>query len=41
LAKAGGRVLGVVLNKVRLSAKDYGYYYYYHHRPVKEDQIRL
>ncbi|MEW6541829.1 MAG: CpsD/CapB family tyrosine-protein kinase [Bacillota bacterium] len=41
LEKTGGRILGVTLNKVRLSAKDYSYYYYYHHRPGKEDQVRL
>jgi capsular exopolysaccharide synthesis family protein len=40
LAKVGARVLGVVLNRVRMSAKDYSYYYYYH-RDSKEDQIRL
>ncbi|RJX21942.1 MAG: polysaccharide biosynthesis tyrosine autokinase [Desulforudis sp.] len=40
LVKANSRILGVVLNQVRMSQKDYSYYYYYHGKS-KEDQIRL
>jgi capsular exopolysaccharide synthesis family protein len=41
LARVNGRLLGVVLNWLRLSSKDYGYYYYYHHSKRGVDQMRL
>ena len=40
ILKANGRILGVVLNQLRMSNKDYSYYYYYHSKS-KADQIRL
>lgn len=39
LLKANARILGVVLNKVKIPERDYHYYYYY--RSSKEQRIRL
>jgi Mrp family chromosome partitioning ATPase len=39
LLMANARILGVVLNKVKIPARDYHYYYYYHSR--EEAKIRL
>jgi capsular exopolysaccharide synthesis family protein len=40
LLKAGARIIGVVLNQVKMPARDYHYYYYYHRRG-KEEEVRL
>ena len=40
LTKASARIIGVVLNKVKVPSRDYHYYYYYHPKE-KEDIIRL
>ncbi|MCL6560331.1 MAG: CpsD/CapB family tyrosine-protein kinase [Firmicutes bacterium] len=40
LVKANARIIGVVLNKVKMPARDYRYYYYYHSKE-KEDTVRL
>ncbi len=39
LLKANARILGVVLNKVKIPARDYHYYYYYRSR--EEQRIKL
>lgn len=41
LTKANARIIGVVLNKVKMPARDYRYYYYYHQKDEPEDRIRL
>jgi len=33
LVRANARILGVVLNKVKMQSQDYHYYYYYHREP--------
>lgn len=40
LMKANARILGVVLNKVRMPGRDYHYYYYYR-RDGEEDRVKL
>ncbi|AEG15650.1 capsular exopolysaccharide family [Desulfofundulus kuznetsovii DSM 6115] len=40
LLKANARIIGVVLNQVKMPARDYHYYYYYHRRE-KEEEVRL
>ncbi|SHJ73254.1 CpsD/CapB family tyrosine-protein kinase [Desulfofundulus thermosubterraneus] len=40
LLKASARIIGVVLNQVKMPARDYHYYYYYHRRE-KEEEVRL
>jgi len=41
LIKANARILGVVLNVVKISSRDYHYYYYYHHHHDEAEQVRL
>lgn len=40
LAKASARIIGVVLNKVKIPSRDYHYYYYYH-RDEEQEKIRF
>ena len=41
LVRANARLLGVVLNKVKVQSQDYYYYYYYHrkNRPQPDKYI--
>ncbi|MQL53505.1 polysaccharide biosynthesis tyrosine autokinase [Desulfofundulus thermobenzoicus] len=40
LAKAGARIIGVVLNQVKMPARDYHYYYYYR-RKEEEEKVKF
>lgn len=40
LEKASARIIGVVLNQVKMPSRDYHYYYYYRYRE-KDEQVRL
>lgn len=40
LLKANARIIGVVLNQVKMPGRDYHYYYYYRRRE-KEEEVRL